>query len=107
VQWNSNGCEKADPSLRSFLFTLKNPHNFRAKKFALNADHNEAIVCHPKCGPHFCDIGVRDDCSEHTGSYTSHFGTSYANDTGLDGRTFFTGSGGFTVKEVEVFEITD
>jgi hypothetical protein len=35
------------------------------------------------------------------------FGRSYANDTGLDGKTFFTGSWHFKVKEIEVFELTD
>jgi hypothetical protein len=34
-------------------------------------------------------------------------GLSYANGTGRDGQTFFTGSPNFTVKEIEVFEITD
>jgi hypothetical protein len=31
----------------------------------------------------------------------------YANGTGLDGETLFAGSRHFTVKEIEVFEITD
>jgi archaellum component FlaC len=32
---NENNCWKADPNLKSFLFTLKNPHNVPARKFAL------------------------------------------------------------------------
>jgi hypothetical protein len=35
------------------------------------------------------------------------FGYTYTNDTGLDGKMFFTGSKNFKVKEIEVFEITD
>jgi hypothetical protein len=110
---------KADPSLKSFLFTLKNPHNFRARKFALKAEKkDEAIDCHPSSGPDFRDIHVGDNCHECTASgysgagmpYLLNFtrlGRSYANDTGLEGSTFFTGSEGFAVKEIEVFEITD
>jgi hypothetical protein len=38
---------KADPSLKSFLFTLKNPHNIPARRFALKAEKaREANVVH-------------------------------------------------------------
>jgi hypothetical protein len=98
---------KADPSLKSFVFTLKNPHNFPARKFALRAEEkDEAIWCDSLCGPHFGDIHVSDDCNADTCSWTHQFGSSYKNDTGLDGETFFTGSENFRVKEIEVFEIT-
>jgi hypothetical protein len=41
--WNGNydsenNCLKADPSLKSFIFTLKNPYNVRARRFALKAE---------------------------------------------------------------------
>jgi hypothetical protein len=49
----------------------------------------------------FFDIGIQDRC------YTSCFGTVYINDAGLDGETFFTGSGYFNAKEIEIFEITN
>jgi hypothetical protein len=108
VEWDSDSGWKADPSLRSFLFTLKNPHNFPARKFALKAEaKDEAIACASSWGPHFYDIGVSEDCNANTDSITFNFGDSYANDTGLDGKTFFTGSWHFKVKEIEVFEITD
>jgi hypothetical protein len=108
VKWESIGGAKADPSLMSFLFTLKNPHNFPARKFALKADQKEmAICCFSTGGPHFCDIVVSDNCNANTLSFTYNFGDSYANDTGRDGTTFFTGSKWFKAKEVEVFEITD
>jgi hypothetical protein len=32
-------------------------------------------------------------------------GTHYVNDTGIDGKVFFTGSENFEVREIEVFEI--
>jgi hypothetical protein len=116
VEWESrqydkktSNCLKADPSLKSFLFTLKNPHNFPASKFALKAEKKaEAIGCDSQLGPCFCHgICVANNCNANTVSFTSYFGTSYANDTGLPGQTFFTGSWEFTVKEIEVFEITD
>jgi hypothetical protein len=92
---------------KSFLFTLKNPHNFPARKFTLKAEKNgETIVCSPSGGPNFCDIQVSDDCDADSNSDASDFGDCYTNDTGVDGRTFFTGSEDFTVEEIEVFEIT-
>jgi hypothetical protein len=110
VEWESCRitCFKGDPSLKSFIFTLKNPHNVPARRFALKVEKNNiAIVCYSDDGPRFLDIGVSDKCNAHTNSWASHFGHSYTNDTGLDGRTFFTGSKCFQVKEIEVFEITN
>jgi hypothetical protein len=100
---------KADPSLKSFLFTLRNPHNFPARKFALKAKEKDfAIICDSSEGPNFGDIRVHDGYSSDTCLYCPYnFGRCYTNDTGLYGRTFFTGSGNFTVEEIEVFEITD
>jgi hypothetical protein len=109
VEWESGSKgerSKADPSLKSFLFTLKNPHNFPARKFALRADmSNYAIHCYSSWGPHFTDMAVFDGCNASTSSYGGTLGGCYANDTGLDGNTFFTGSRYFTVKEIEVFEV--
>jgi hypothetical protein len=98
---------KADASLRSFLFTLKNPHSVPARRFALKAEKkHEAIWCDSKWAAHICDIGVWDNCNATTSSWTS-LGSSYTNDTELDGKTVFTGSDYFQVKEIEVFQITD
>jgi hypothetical protein len=97
----------ADPSRDSFLFTLENPHDFPATKFALTDDgEGEAIFCRSRRGPCFGDLSVSDNCNASTDS-SGHLGGSYANDTGLDGRTVLTGSCMFTVSEIEVFEITD
>jgi hypothetical protein len=118
VEWESRAslwwgnmymfCNKPDASLKSFLFTLKNPHNVPARRFALKAEKkDEAIFCDSGRGPDFCDICVWDNCNTNTNSFTFNFGISYTNDTGLDGKTFFTGSETFKLKEIEVFEITD
>jgi hypothetical protein len=109
VEWESpmELTYKADPSLKSFLFTLKNPHNFPARRFALKVEKKDkAIYCWSGIGPVFgTDIAVRENCNAHTYSHTG-LGDSYTNDTGLVGKTFFTGSQKFQVKEIEVFEIT-
>jgi hypothetical protein len=111
VEWESRAkppFAKGDPSLNSFLFTLKNPHNFPARTFALKAGKKgEAIYCHSSQGPTFCGgLVVATNCGATNDSYSWCFGTGYVNDTGVDGRTFLTASTNFTVKEIEVFEIT-
>jgi hypothetical protein len=46
TMWDSNCAYKADPSLKSFLFGLKNPHNFPARTFALKTEERDkAIFC--------------------------------------------------------------
>jgi hypothetical protein len=111
-EWNGkwgpeNNCRKADPSLKSFLFTLKNPHNSPARKFGLKAERKDrAIGCASSWGPHFSDIAVSDDCNVNAISF-SRLGVSYANDSGMDGRTVLTGLKPFTAQEIEVFEIAD
>jgi hypothetical protein len=118
---NESNCWKADGRLRTFLFTLKNPHGIPARRFALKAGKKDkAIQCHPQGGPCFggvCVFGdtgtdmfigrlVRDYADADMRSFTS-LGDTYSNDTGLDGKTVFTGSKYFQAEEIEVFEITD
>jgi hypothetical protein len=108
VKWESRAGYQADLSVKSFLFTLKNPHNIPPRRFALKpGSKNEAILCRSSWGPHFSDIAVSDNSNANTFSHTSNFGICYTNDTGLDGKRFFTGSIEFKVKEIEVFEVTD
>jgi hypothetical protein len=108
VKWYSRSYGKADPSLKSFLFTLKNPHNVPTRRFALKAEKKDwAIRCVSRWGPTFCDIYVCDNCNTKTDSNTCSLGACYTNDTGLDGKTFLTGSDNSQLKEIEVFEITD
>jgi hypothetical protein len=111
VEWECRAkwpWQKADLSLKSFLFTLKNPHNLPARRFPLKAEMNDqAIECNCLYGPHFCDIRVFGNCNTNTKSSTYFFGEHYTNDTGQEGETVFTGSKIFQVKEIEVIEITD
>jgi hypothetical protein len=110
--WNrktgtENNCRKEDESQESFLFTLKNPHNIPARRFALKADWKHlAIICDFQRGPYFCGIGVSNNCDTNANSGT-YLGSAYINDTGLDEKVVFTGSHSFQVKEIEVFEITE
>jgi hypothetical protein len=110
--WNGeSGIEdnrrKVDYSQKSFLFTLKNPLNIPARRFALKAEKKYvAIYCSSRWGPRFgWDIAVSDNCNANTRSCT-YLGDTYTNDTGLDKYVVFTGSTYFRVKEIEVFEIT-
>jgi hypothetical protein len=106
---------KGDDSLRSFLFTLKNPHRVPPRKFALTAQKKEyAIYCSSSDCPIFgggsgCDILVYDNCNanrdSHTKIGTRYENRTYTNDTAF--KNFFTGVEYFIVKEIEVFEITD
>jgi hypothetical protein len=106
VEWDSRSRTKADQNAKSFLFTLKNPHNVPARRFPLYArERNNAIWCGSGCGPHFSDIGIQDNCNANAFNYTRDFGKNYNNDTGLNGSTFFTSSENFQVREIEVFEI--
>jgi hypothetical protein len=81
VEWESrvwNGrygeesnCFKEDDSEKSFLFTLKNPHNIPARRFALrDKEKCHAIWCGSKRGPCFGDISVSDNCNANTSSRT-------------------------------------
>jgi hypothetical protein len=110
LKWESSYGLKADDSLKSFLFTLKNPHNIAAKRFGLKVEAKKsAIECNSKCGPIFggsYGIFVSDDCNTDARSYTS-LGRVYTNDTGLKGNIVFTGSWYFQVKEIEFFKITN
>jgi hypothetical protein len=107
VKWESYSRWKADDSQKSFLFTLKNPHNIPARRFALKDEkQHEAIVCISEFGSIFGndEIGVEDDCNANIDSDSS-LGSVYTNDAGLDSKIVFTGSWKFQVKEIEVFEI--
>jgi hypothetical protein len=111
VEWESRPrtFTKADPSMRSFVFTLKNPHDVPPRRFALKlAEISNAINCVVTYGPiFFGGIVVADKSNANSSSYTSCFGLCYTNDTDVPSETFFTNSPRFTVDEIEVFEIRD
>jgi hypothetical protein len=98
---------KADPSLRSFLLTLKNPHNCPAWKFALKGTmKDKAIHCTASRGPDFSDIDVSNRCNTTSDSFTCDVGLTYAHNTKSATNPFFTGSEDFIAKEIEGLEIT-
>jgi hypothetical protein len=117
VEWQNNCWWKGDDRLRSFLFTLRNPHSVLPRKFALRAEKKQdAIYCcsysRPDFGPTFgdgCDILVSDGCNANKTTHTrigTHWSDCvYANDTAFE--DFFMGAEKFTVKEIEIFEIAD
>jgi hypothetical protein len=93
VAWDSSGPFKGDRSLKTFLFTLKNPHNFPPRKFTLKAKTNDGVLlCDSLRGPWFHGpaIGIWNRCNANTENCTYGFHSVYTNDTGLDGNTFFT-----------------
>jgi hypothetical protein len=107
IAWDSSSAYKADPSKESFVFSLISPRGKAPQKFDLsNATY--AIYCNSSYGPTFGDghtIKVASDADTNTNSYTN-FGSSYVNNTGINGQQVFTGESNFQVKEIEVFSIT-
>jgi hypothetical protein len=115
-EWNGvdgegNNCVKSDPTLQSFLFSLKNPHGTSPKRFALRPERHGFAVGACRGSPFFGyappDISIAGNATAPFKSYALGFGTTYVNDSGFDGATFFTGGRYFTVKEIEVFEVTE
>jgi hypothetical protein len=114
-QWDSSDTWKADESHRSFLFTLKNPHNIPARTFLMKPEQKLYAMCCHSTGclvwiGHYGAIGILPDCNSNSKSHNDGFGhssSSFVNDTGLDGKTLFTGKSNFRVKELEIFELTE
>jgi hypothetical protein len=109
VEWESpeGWAWKPDDSLKSFIFTLKNPHNIPARKFPIKAERKDlAIFCDSREGSCFNGIAIFDNCNARTTNRTYN-GSFYSNDAGMGADVFFTGSAKFQVKEIEIFEITD
>jgi hypothetical protein len=109
VEWDSTSYSKADRSLRSFLFTLRNPHNIPTRRFVLKAARaNSAIGCYAESGPRFgSDLDVSNHCNQAAHYSSTNLDCVYTNDTEVDSDSVFTGSMLFEVKEIEVFEITE
>jgi hypothetical protein len=106
VAWNSRAAYVPDPTLKSFLFTIKNPHNLAPRIFK---QQSQAYTIYPNgaYGPtfgHGHDLHVCDECHSSTGSY-ARLGYAYANDSGISEYLVFTGAQNFTVEEIEVFEV--
>jgi hypothetical protein len=112
VKWESSSQpphHRPDGSGRSFLFTLKNPHNLPPRKFGL-VKTDTAIICNSLHGPDFLDISVRDNSKGITYSKGSYEVPPYTDHGVLPGKqpgpNLFAGAGTFSVQEIEVFEIT-
>jgi hypothetical protein len=118
VVWNGkqgpehNGL-RADESLKSFVFTLKNPHNTGAMRFPLRRERqNQAVYCATLHGPAFGknppDLSVRfadGNCSNHTRGFGQSYDFAGGSVPGIDPKLFMTGEEEFTIAEIEVFEI--
>jgi hypothetical protein len=107
VAWDSSGQRKGDRTERSFLFTLKNPHNLPPRKFRLALGQESSSI---KVSSRTCSCFGNDDlficggCDVNR-SHSRGFGSTYENTTGIEGRLVFTGSDTFIVNEIEVFEV--
>jgi hypothetical protein len=104
VAWASMGGWAEDGSLRSFVFTLVDPHGMPPRKFQLiPSEQKRAIDCSRTVGPTFSsDVTVPGSCDRRS---STELGRSSANDTGPSGTLVFTGSPDFDVNKVEVFAI--
>jgi hypothetical protein len=106
LAWTSTDGYVSDPSLTSFVFTIKNPHNlperiFKQKQEA-SAIHNGSAY-----GPTFgsnLDFRVYEPFQTAKNNY-SHLGGTYINDTGIAGNQMLTGESNFAVDEMEIFEV--
>jgi hypothetical protein len=110
LAWSFEGGSVSDPSLDSFLFTIKNPHNLPPRIFKLKQAKN-AIYGQTGYGPKFgdaapwsADLYVCSQCQTSGNSY-SNLGKAYVNDSGISGNHVLTGSQDFLVQEIEVFEV--
>jgi hypothetical protein len=108
-KWPENGWS-GDPSQKSFLFTLKNPHNIPPRRFEMESTMQKYVLyfqtsCLVWVG-NAGAIGLMPNCNANSTSHNCGFrpDQTFMNDSGHEGTTFFTGSERYTVKEVEIFE---
>jgi hypothetical protein len=102
VVWNSRDAWVEDSSLKSFLFTIKNPHNVPPHIFP-QQQQAHAILDYSSYGPTFgygADLYVCDKCQSSNSSYST-IGQTYKNDTKIEGNAVLTSSQNFTVKELK------
>jgi hypothetical protein len=99
---------KTDANLKSFLLTLKIPHNVPARRFVLKSEKKpQAIWSDFGDGPHFGEeLYVSDHCNTKLSSQ-ARLGSVYTNDTAVADRLVFTGSLYFQVEEIDVFEVRE
>jgi hypothetical protein len=106
LTWSSRNAYVSDPSLRSFVFTIKNPHNLPARVFKQKQE-SYAICDNSSYGPIFGDghtICIYNESHSSNNSY-SRFANTYPNNTGIANNHVLAGGENFTVEEIEVFEV--
>jgi hypothetical protein len=104
LRWSSTGGWENDSSLKTFLFTLKNPHGIAARKFMIKNKGVNAIygaADRLAFGPGH-SLYVCDNCNTSTENHVS-FGSSFENDTGINPQSLLNGTQMFTVQEIEIF----
>jgi hypothetical protein len=107
LSWNPLAIP-ADRNRENFMFTLKNPQHLAPMKFPLKSrQRNQAITYIGSLGPVFGNgaLCIADQCNRNSLSHTSTFGVTFTNPTKGNGATLFTGTAGFCVEEIEVFEV--
>jgi hypothetical protein len=109
-EWTNSGRFTTDDSARSFIFTLKNPRGVLPWKFALGAEEKQFTICrHPDADLALrFDIRISDKCNANTIDFMC-VGTRWKQCTNAhctDLKDFLTGAECFTVKEIQVFEIS-
>jgi hypothetical protein len=64
-KWESGEMHtKAGDNLKTFLFTLKNPHSLPARRFTFKTEQKRRAICYErKDGSWFCGLGVLDNCN--------------------------------------------
>jgi hypothetical protein len=109
LSWDFRSGYKIDSSHRSFVFTITHPHNFGPRQFAFKPGcAQRAIFCNSSYGPDFGGGGTISVSTNFAASNTNYtYLYDYVNDTGLDDSTVFTGEQFFTMKEIEVFALTE
>jgi hypothetical protein len=106
LAWGSGNGYVADPSLTSFIFTIKNPHGL-PPQICKQKQQDSAIYGSASYGPVFGnnhDLKVRNPFQGGNSNY-SNLGSVYANETGIGGHLVLTGEEYFVVEEIEVFQI--
>ncbi|KAK8811526.1 hypothetical protein WA158_003260 [Blastocystis sp. Blastoise] len=101
----SDDCLKYDSG--SFLFTLSNEHDIPPTKYDI-LEHDCALFCSKKYGPHFMDMRICDDCNNNN-SYINGYIFHYAHHNTPQCTSLFVNTAGpdkpnrFTVDEYEVY----
>jgi hypothetical protein len=116
VKWASEepaldgtNCFRPDPGRQTFIFSLANPSRTPPERFRQKAQPDMPLPgtlwCDSRQGPHFFNaISVCDNCNTTRKSYIADLNTFYRSSS--KPWNLLTGSMFFTVKEIEVFEIT-